>query len=100
MMKNRILVSLVAALGLASAATAATVVVDTDKATYLTGETITITTPLTTTGGEGVTAFALLELLWSDAQIDGVPGPAAYGPAITSAGRFFTWTRGHGSAPG
>ena len=39
-------------LGLASAATAATVTVDTDKMTYLPGESITVTTTLTTSGGE------------------------------------------------
>ncbi len=53
MMKNRILVSLVAALGLASAANAISVVVDTDKKTYLTGDSITVTTTMVVTGAEG-----------------------------------------------
>ncbi len=96
-MKSRILISLVAALGFASAATAATITVDTDKATYLTGETITVTTTLITTGGEASASFALLELVWSDPQIDGVPGPAVYGPPLTSGGGFIAWSVGAGN---
>jgi hypothetical protein len=42
-------------------------------------------------------AFALLELVWSDPQIDGVPGPAVYGPALISGGGFFTWSVGAGN---
>ena len=97
MMKDRILISLVAALGFASAATAATIIVDTDKVNYLPGETITVTTTLTITGGEAAAAFALLNLLWNDAQILGTPGPANYGPALTSGGGFFTWSVGTGT---
>ena len=43
---------------------------------------------MTVTGAEcpavadGTCAFVLLELLWNDAQIAGIPGPASYGPAI------------------
>ena len=91
----RALISLVAALGLASSASAATIIVDSDKATYLSGETITITTTLTTTGLEPISGFALLELVWSDAQVAGTPGPAQYPTAITSG--FFTWSVGAGN---
>ena len=89
----RILAGLMLALGLASAATAATIVVDTDKATYLTGETITITTTLTTPGDE-FAIQALLELIWNDPQVAGTPGPAQYPTAITSGP--FTWSVGAG----
>ncbi len=93
----RALISMVAGLGLASAASAATIVVDSDKATYLTGETITVTTTLVTTGGEPPAQFALLELVWSDPQIDGVPGPASYGPPLREGSDgFFTWAVGAG----
>ena len=67
------------ALGLASAATAATVTVDTNKKTYLSGDSILVTTTLTVTGAEGSFPTALLNLLWSDPQILGTPGPAVYG---------------------
>ena len=93
----RTLICLVAALGLASAATAGTVAVDTDKATYLTGETITVTITLITTGGEPSALYAILELHWNDAQIDGVPGPAVYGPPLTCCLGFFTWIQGTGN---
>jgi hypothetical protein len=89
-------------LGLASAATAISVIVDTDKKTYLPGESILVTTTMTVTGAEcpavadGTCAFVLLELLWSDPQIAGVPGPASYGPGLTSGGGFFTFSIGAG----
>jgi hypothetical protein len=81
--------------------------VDTDKKTYLSGETITVTTTLTTSGAEPTTVFVLLELIWSDPQIAGVPGPAVYHTALTSGGGAFNWTLGfvrpslrrHGALP-
>jgi hypothetical protein len=80
------------ALGLASAASAATISIESDKATYLPGETITLTTTLTTTGGEPVTINVLVELLWNDAQISGVPGPLLQPTLLTSSGGGFVWT--------
>ena len=92
-------ISMVAALGLASAASAATVRVDTDKKMYLAGETITVTATLTTSGGEPSAQEVALQLLWSDPQIAGTPGPALYPTALTTAvlGGFFTWTVGTGT---
>ncbi len=91
------LICLVAALGLADAAFAATVSVDTDKATYLPGETITITTTLITTGMEPAEAFVLLQLLWDDDRIAGTPGPAVYHNALTAGGGFFSFSVGAGN---
>ena len=93
----RIRTALVAALtlGLAGAASAATIIVDTDKATYLTGETITVTTTLVTTGAEAGVQFVQVELLW-DGSLTTAAGPATQTP-ITSAGGFFTWTVGAGN---
>ncbi len=101
MMRTLTGLMVVLALGLASAADAATIVVDTDKKTYLTGDSITVTTTMTITGaecsalGDGTCGFVLLELLWNDAQIAGIPGPAAYGPGLITGG-FFTWSVGAG----
>ena len=90
-------------LGLASAATAITVVVDTDKTTYMVGESIIVTTTMTVTGAEcpavadGTCAGILLQLTWDDAKIADDPvGPAAYGPGLTSGGGMFTWSIGAG----
>ena len=62
-------------LGLASAATATSLTVDTDKKTYLGGETITVTTTLVVMAGHSSQNQLLLQLLWSDPQILGTPGP-------------------------
>lgn len=90
----RALIALVAtlALGLASAALATTITVETDKATYLLGETITITTTLTTTGLEPAASVARLELIWSDGANAGTAGPTAQPTLLTSFGSFGTWT--------
>ena len=91
------LFSLALVLGFASAATAATIVVDTDKKTYLPGESILVTIVTTTSGAEGLQGQYLLELLWNDAQILGVPGPAVYGAPLTSFGGGLAWFQGTGT---
>ena len=68
------------ALGLASAAAAATITVDTNKKTYLPGDSITVTTTLTVAGAEGNFPSVLVQLLWNDPQILGVPGPSPLDP--------------------
>jgi hypothetical protein len=84
-------------LGLASAATAATISVDTDKKTYLPGESITVTVVTTISGAEGAQAQYFLELLWNDAQIAGVPGPMVFGTALTSFGGGLSWFQSTGT---
>lgn len=81
-------------LGLASAASAAMISVDTDKKFYLPTETINVTLTLTTTGAEVAANQVLLELLWDDPRVDGIPGPTMQPTVLTSPG--FLWFPGAG----
>ena len=76
-------------LGLASAATATSITVDTDKKTYFQSETITVTTTLVVSPGHSSQLQLVLELLWSDLQIEGdattPPALKTFGPTVASA---------------
>ena len=91
------LISLMMTLGLASAATATSLTVDTDKIFYTPGETITVTTTLVVMTGHSTQSQLLLQLVWNDAQIDGTPGPTTADMALESGAGFFTWTTGAGN---
>ena len=82
------MISLMVVLGLGAAASAATITVDTDKKFYFPGESITVTTTTTVSGAEGTFLAIFLELLWNDAQINGVPCPADLGVPLTFGGLF------------
>ena len=84
-------------LGLASAATAATISVDTNKKTYNPGDSIVMTVVTTISGAEGLQAQYVLELLWNDAQIAGVPGPMVFGVPLTSFGGGLPWFQSIGT---
>lgn len=84
------------ALGLAStAASAATISIDTDKASYNPSESIVVTTTVTLTGAEAPAASAFVGITWSSAQGDSA-GPLSQPTAISSFGGFIMWVASGG----
>lgn len=92
---KRTLIAWVAVLALASGASAATIVVDTDKQIYDVGETILLTATLNVTGAEGAFLSASVNVEWNGALAS--PAGNASLPTITSFGGTLPWINGTGA---
>ena len=95
----RVWITFWATLALAGAASGATVtvVVNQPNPDPCCGDIVTITTTLTTDGTEEPAQLAILQLLWSDSQVQGVPGPVQYDGGLTSGSGLFSWQAGAGN---
>jgi hypothetical protein len=88
---KRTLITVAALVGLASAASGATLTLNTDKNTYLVGETITLTVTATNAAetDSGITGV----VLYTTSLISPTAGGATQTP-LTSLGGAVTWTQG------
>lgn len=82
---KRTLIAMVAALGLASSASAATLTIETDQATYNVNDTITVTMTLNTEAGDPAVLAVSADMSWNGAVGDGADQSSQSG-ALTAFG--------------
>lgn len=92
---KRTLIAMVAALGLASSASAATLSLDTDAATYNISDTITVTMTLTTDGTTPGALSAFAQVAWDGAVGVGAASSSQDGNLSSFSGGI-QWTAGGG----